>query len=157
MSLASPLSVGDIILLAGIAYELGKAFSSGHQSAPAEFAEVQSLLFSTGDALELVCKTFGGKDQQDLPDDTAPKLDAILKNCQAVLKSLQRFVDKYSILDPAQASKPGTKGARLWTRDILKNFKKVAWTIEGEGITKLKQTLTAHVQALSLAVTAING
>lgn len=157
MSLASPLSVGDIILIAGIAYEVGKAFSSGTKSAPAEFAEVQSLLFSIGDAIELVGNTFRGKDQQDLPDDTASKLDGILKNCQAVLKSLERFVDKYSILDPSQASKPGTKGARLWTRDILKNFKKVAWTTEGEGITKLKQTLTAHVHALSLAVTAING
>lgn len=157
MSLASPLSIGDTILLASIAYDVAKAFSSGAKSAPAEFAEVQSLLFSIGDALDLAGKTCEGRTRQDVPVETAVKLDGILLNCQTVLKSLQSFVDKYSVLDPSQASTSGTKGARVWKRDILKNFKKVKWTTEGEDIIKLKQTLTAHVQALNLAVNTMNG
>lgn len=157
MSLASPLSIGDAILLANIAYNVGKAFSSGAKSAPAEFAEVQSLLFSIGDALDLVGKTFKGRTTQEVPEETSAKLGGILKNCQTVLKSLEHFVDKYSVLDPSQASSSGAKGARVWKKDFIKNFKKVAWTTEGEGITKLKQTLVAHVQALNLAVTAMNG
>lgn len=157
MSLASPLSIGDAILLATIAYDLGKAFSSGAKSAPAEFAEVQSLLFSIGDALDLVGKTCAGRPKQEVPDKTASKLDGILHNCQSVLKSLEHFVEKYSVLESSQASKPGAKGARVWKKDILRNFKKVTWTTEGEGIIKLKQTLTAHVQALNLALTAVNG
>lgn len=157
MSLASPLSVGDAILLATIAYDVGKAFSSGAKSAPAEFAEVQSLLFSIGDALDLVGKTCEGRARQDVSEETAAKLEGILRNCQTVLKSLERFVDKYSILDASETYNQGAKGARVWKRDILKNFKKLAWTTEGKGITELKQTLTAHVQALNLAVTAMNG
>lgn len=54
MSLPSPLSVGDAFLLATIVYNVGKACSSDAKSAPAEFAEVQSLLFSIGDAIGLV-------------------------------------------------------------------------------------------------------
>lgn len=157
MSLASPLSVGDAILLATIAYDVGKAFSSGAKSAPAEFAEVQSLLFSIGDALDLVGKTYEGRATQGVPEETVTKLDGILRNCQTVLKSLEHFVDKYSVLDSSQPANLGSKSARLWKKDILKNFKKVAWTTEGEGIIKLKQTLTAHVQALNLAMTAMNG
>lgn len=157
MSLASPLSIGDAILLASIAYDIGKAFSSGAKSAPAEFAEVQSLLFSIGDALDLVGKTCKGRTGQDVPEEAAVKFDGILLNCQTVLKSLEGFVDRYSVLDSSQASNPGAQGARVWKRDILKNFKKVKWTTEGEGIMKLKQTLTAHVQVLNLAVNTING
>lgn len=157
MSLASPLSVGDAILLASIAYEVGKAFSSGAKSAPAEFAEVQSLLFSIGNALDLVGKTTKGWIPQNVSKDTSTQLDGILKNCHTVLKSLKHFVEKYSVLDSSQASNSGAKGVRVWKREIIKNFKKVAWTTEGEGIYKLKQTLTAHVQALSLGVTAMNG
>ncbi|KAG6355043.1 hypothetical protein INS49_004124 [Diaporthe citri] len=157
MSLASPLSVGDAILLGKIAYEVGKAFSSGAKSAPAEFTEVQSLLFSMGDALDLVSKTFRGRTEQDVQEETAAKLDGILENSQTVLKSLEHFVDKYSVLEASQASISGANSARVWKREILKNFKKVAWTAEGEGIVKLKQTLTAHVQALNLAVAAMNG
>lgn len=156
MSLASPLSIGDAILLATIAYDVGKAFSSGAKSAPAEFAEVQSLLFSIGDALDLVGQTCEGRTRQAVPEETAAKLEGILRNCQNVLKSLERFVDKYSVLD-SEASNSGAKGVRVWRRDIVKNFKKLTWTTEGKGITELKQTLTAHVQALNLAVTAMNG
>lgn len=157
MSLPSPLSVGDAILLANIAYKVGKAFSSGAKSAPAEFAEVQSLLFSIGDALDLVGKTTISRHQHEVPKYTAAKLDGILRNCQSVLQSLERFVDKYSVLDSSQAANSGANSTRVWKRDILRSFKKVAWTTEGEGITELKQTLTAHVQALNLAVTALNG
>lgn len=156
MSLSSPLSVGDVILLANIAYEVAKAFSSGVKSAPAEFAEVQSLLFSIGDALVLVGKSLEARGRQHAPEEAAVKLEGILNNCQNVLKSLERFVEKYSVLD-SQASNPGAKVAREWKMDILKSFKKVAWTTEGGGISRLKQTLTAHVQALNLAVTAMNG
>lgn len=157
MSLASPLSIGDAILLANIAYKVGKAFSTGAKSAPAEFAEVQSLLFSIGDALDLVGKTIAARHEQEAPEEAVVKLDGILRNCQSVLKSLEHFVDKYSVLDSSQASSSSATGARVWKRDILKSFKKVAWTTEGEGIAELKQTLTAHVQALNLAVTALNG
>lgn len=157
MSLPSPLSIGDAILLANIAYKVGKAFSTGAKSAPAEFAEVQSLLFSIGDALDLFGKTIAGRHEQEVPEETVSKLDGILRNCQSVLKSLDCFVDKYSVLDSSQASNSSANGARVWKRDILKCFKKVAWTTEGEGIVELKQTLTAHVQALNLAVTALNG
>lgn len=157
MSLASPLSIGDAILLANIAYKVGKAFSTGAKSAPAEFAEVQSLLFSIGDALDLVGKTIPARHEQEVAEEAFAKIDGILRNCQSVLKSLERFVDKYSVLDTSQASNSNTAGARVWKRDILRSFKKVAWTTERQGIAELKQTLTAHVQALNLAVAALNG
>lgn len=159
MSLASPLSVGDAMLLASIAYKVGKAFTSGAKSAPAEFAEVQSLLYSIGDTLGIVGKMIKKRASESASENTVFNLEGIFDNCGKVLKTLEKFVDKYSVLDPSQASNSpsGDKGRRVWKEEIIKNFRKVKWTTEGEGILKLKQTLTAHVQALNLAVTAING
>ena len=66
---------------------------------------------------------------------------------------MEGFVAKYSIIDPNL----GPSGERRWREDIKMNWKKVMWTTEGGDIVKLKQTLTAHTDALNLAVTIMNG
>jgi len=179
MSLPSPLSIGDIILLGKIAYRVARALSSGSKSAPAEFAEVQALLFSLKESFDLLAQTLtdqpdGDKEGsgsvgklQDPPRGEPwlgrqPELAQILANCRDVLLHLESFVDKYSVLDSAAADSQQEERrreprARRLKDDFMKNWKKVAWTKEGEDISKLKQTLIAHTNALHLAITIING
>jgi hypothetical protein len=52
--MAFPVSIGDALQPANIAYRVGKAFSADSTSAPKEFREVQSLLFSPQAALTLL-------------------------------------------------------------------------------------------------------
>src|SRR5437764_5901938 len=59
--MALPISVGDAILLSQIAFGLGQAFTSGRKSAPAEFAEIQDLLYTLSKGLKLLSR--------DLPKD----------------------------------------------------------------------------------------
>lgn len=212
MSLASPLSIGDAILLSQICYKVALAFSSGARSAPAEFAEVQSLLYSATASVQLLERTLlrqgldGGAesgaatDAQEREDEpgtelvirtgpesmrlarstgdtpTAPDAAAteiyrrierellegpdaetyrmlgnIVSNLQAVLKNLEVFVNQYSVLEAK-----GEPGERRWKESIQRNWKKVKWTTEGDDISKLKQTLSLHIDALNLALAVVS-
>ena len=160
MSLPSPLSVGDIILLGQIAYKVGRALSSGTKSAPAEFAEVQTLLFSLKESFDLLARTIINREDEDGHErqnadelEGLPELSNILGHCREVLCYLESFVDKYSVLDP-NVKAPGARSRKL---DLRKSWKKVAWTREGGDIDKLKQTLIAHTNALHIAIAAIHG
>jgi len=156
-----PISVGDAVLLAQIAYNLGKAFSSGRKSAPVEFSEIQDLLYTLSEALKLLSR--------DLPDDalvdgsSVPHEDVeadgenallsqMIINCRGTLTHLNTLVEKYMDLD----SSAQQKGERRWKDIARKNWKMVIWTKEGGDIAKLKVTLTAHINGLNLAVGAIN-
>jgi len=166
MSLQSPLSVGDIILLGKIAYKVARALSSGSKSAPAEFAEVQALLFSLKESFDLLSQTLAERDRSEegsgpqnpgeSRSERQPGLANILTSCRDVLVHLESFVEKYSVLDSTteDQQEPRTRTLR---EDLKKSWKKVAWTKEGGDIAKLKQTLIAHTNALHLAITVING
>jgi hypothetical protein len=54
--MASPVSVGDVVLLARTAYAIRHALTFGRKSAPSEFAEVKDLLNTLGNALKLVAR-----------------------------------------------------------------------------------------------------
>ncbi|KAK3367387.1 hypothetical protein B0T24DRAFT_389717 [Lasiosphaeria ovina] len=169
MSLPSPLSVGDIILLGKAAYRVARALSSGSRSAPAEFSEVQALLFSLTESFDLLAKTSATQNEEDrgsadVPQDSPrkelwlekqPELANILINCRDVLGHLETFVDKYTMIDPTVTNE-GT-GTRSLRGDLKRNWKKVMWTKEAEEISKLKQTLIAHTNSLHLAIAIMNG
>jgi hypothetical protein len=166
MPLQSALSVEDIILLGKIAYRIGSALSSGPKSAPAEFAEVQSLLFSLKESFGLLAQTLterdsgdeGGSESPNLGEvrlERQPEIANILNSCRDVLLHLEKLVEKYSVLDSTSDGQESR--TRSLREDLKKGWKKVAWTKEGGGITKLKQTLIAHTNALHLAITVIKG
>lgn len=156
--MASPISIGDAIELSRIAYKVGQAFTSGRKSAPAEFAEIQNLLYTLSNALNLVAKDAPRSVcaiATELGDSENAVLLQIIANCRSTLEHLESLVANYTELDlkTEQANQGGPRG---WKDNIKRNWKKVIWTKEGGGIDKLKTTLTAHVDGLNLAVSAFN-
>jgi hypothetical protein len=159
--MALPVSIGDVIMLSKLAYQLGQAFTTGRKSAPAEFEDVRNLLYSLSTALELIvrdlpevassnistCDNVSKKEQED------NILVHIVSNCKRTLTYLEATVAKYSILedDPNQPKKTRMKS---WSEDIRKNWKKIVWTKEGGDLVKLKATLVAHMNSLTLAISA---
>lgn len=157
-----PISVGDAILLAKIAYNIGQAFTTGRKSAPAEFQEIQNLLFSLGSALKVLA--------QDLPDDVLCRpgspstrdfdgvegevalLSQLMINCRSTLNFLSTLVDHYKVIGEGEGKKEGSR----WKEDLLKTWKRITWTKEGGDIAKLKLTLTTHINGLNLALNAMN-
>lgn len=62
------VSIGDVVLITQIAWTLAQAFTKGRKSAPAEFCEVESQLYSLSAALEAFKKA---RDKGDI--DTGDK------------------------------------------------------------------------------------
>jgi hypothetical protein len=158
-----PVSVGDAILLAQIAWGIGQAFTSGRKSAPAEFAEIHDLLFTLTEALKVLARDLPDNNQvsqaerADRSEDEVAEADnallaQMIMNCRSTLTHLKAMVDEYMVMD----DKTGQKDQKKWKDEVKKNWKKLLWTREGGDIVKLKTTLTAHINGLNLALSAIN-
>jgi len=162
MSLPSPLSVGDIVLLGQIAWKVTRALSSGSRSSQAEFAKVQTLANSLTESLDLLVRELTGPIDVDsvVGADTSRlvpvELSNILTGCRDGLKQLEEFVERYSLLDEETAERGGQWG-RQARGNVKRTWKKIMWTTEGGEISKLTQTLVAHTNSLQLAVSIVNG
>ncbi|KAK6506493.1 hypothetical protein TWF506_011400 [Arthrobotrys conoides] len=166
--MTSPVSIGDAFLLAKLALTLGRTFTTGRKSAPAEFREVESQLYSISTALTAVgnaCQNNGleiGIDssllQHPLQTPRGNKGDdallSMLKGCQDVLKHLEGVVEKYSLIgQPEQSNSPCFK---KWKSGIKKNWKKIIWTTEGGDLAALQRSLSIHINCLDLALGVIS-
>jgi len=158
-----PISIGDTILLSQIAWNIAKAFTSGRKSAPAEFAEVNDLLFTLSEALKILAEDFPENNQATQTGIVTEGqgngaqaenelLAQMVMNCRSTLTHLKSLVGNYMELDKAS----GQEQQKKWKDEAKKNWKKLLWTKEGGDITKLKTTLAAHINGLNLALSAIN-
>jgi len=166
--MSSPVSIGDAVMLSQLAFTIGRAFTSGRKSAPAEFQEVQNQLYALGSALgflandraESLSSTRVSAAQTVEDDKEADEqgdiLERMISNCRSSLKHLESLVDKYMEIDP-DAKDPGQTSLKRWRQDVKKNWKKIRWTTEGGDLDKLRNNLAVHINGLNLALSAIHG
>lgn len=171
--MASPVSIGDALLIGRLAYQLGCAFTSGRKSAPKEFREIENQLYSLSTALRLLnngraVDTDGYALNLDL--SSAPRLQIngdyhnddilglMIQNCQETLKHLESIVEKYSVIrDPPKEDLGARKPlAMKWKRELRENWRKIMWTTEGGDLGTLRSQLTVHTNSLNLVVGIIN-
>jgi hypothetical protein len=166
--MTSPVSIGDAYLIARLALKLGRAFTKGRKSAPAEFREVENQLYSLSAALSALdnsIRLHGANipiDPNKLPSLSQPRptgtgteevIQSILVNCDGTLRHLQTIVEKYgSIGKPTDPESPLLK---RWSKDLKDNWKKVRWTTEGGDVETLRSQLTIHTNSLSLLLGVI--
>lgn len=165
--MTSPVSIGDAIVLSQLAYTIGRAFSSGHKSAPAEFHEVQNQLFALGGALGLLAndRTEEAKSRADRGSQPSKPgypmieqdevLQQMILNCKETLTHLEALVKKYMDIDPNAKTLNQTIFSS-WKQDVKKNWKKIKWTTEGGDLDKLRNNLTVHINGLNLAMSAMH-
>ncbi|EAW25596.1 uncharacterized protein NFIA_044150 [Aspergillus fischeri NRRL 181] len=150
--MAFQISVGDVLMLSKLAWDISQAFTSGRKSAPAEFQEVQNQLSSLTHALESLTSLSGGSPG---PDDggLASSIAPILQNCRFTLEHLDALVKKYMIIENDESGGPEKK---RWREEIRKNWKKVRWTREGGDLTRLQHNLGVHINSLNLTIAVLN-
>jgi hypothetical protein len=165
--MTSPVSIGDAIMLSQLAYTIGRAFSSGRKSAPAEFHEVQNQLFALGGALGLLANDRSEKLKSGPGEAShAPKeekavteqdeiLEQMISNCKETLTHLETLVNKYMEIDP-NAQTSAQTAFKSWRQDVRKNWKKIKWTTEGGDLDKLRNNLAVHVNGLTLALSVMH-
>ena len=167
--MALPVSIGDGILLSTLAFRLGRAFTSGRKSAPAEFQEVQNQLFSLSKALEVLAsyqkKVFGVEEDSSIDTTTCRDgkeigqhgdvIGLMVSNCRATLGHLEMIVEKYMELK-SDSEEPGQVDRKSWGQELRQNWKKIRWTAEGGDLEKLRGNLAVHINGLNLAISALN-
>lgn len=163
----SAVSIGDAFLLAKLALKLGRAFTTGRKSAPAEFREVESQLYSISTALSSLDAAYKSTGITVNVGDTrlAPfsrddqrngenALRYMLEGCEETLKHLEKVVEKYTVI--SQPRNPEAPLLRKWSRDLRNNWKKVLWTTEGGDLATLRSSLTVHINCLNLVLGVAN-
>jgi hypothetical protein len=159
--MASPISFGDAYLMGKLALRLGRAFTKGRKSAPAEFREVEHQLYSLSAALcalKDARANYGAAlsvDPSQTPATSQPRqtsngetIGTMLQSCEETLKHLEAIVEKYSCIgEPRDSQKPLFK---RWSRDLRIKWRKIAWTTEGGDLSTLRSQLTVHTNTLNL-------
>ena len=137
----APVSIGDAFLTK-LALKIGQAFTKGRKSAPAEFREVESQLYSLSAALYAlrVARESGISppllvDFSNLPrnipshyNDNQDIILGMLGSCKDTLSHLESIVEKYSII--RTSADPEQPRLKRWSRELKANWKKIAWTTE---------------------------
>ncbi|KAI2472936.1 hypothetical protein F4781DRAFT_419828 [Annulohypoxylon bovei var. microspora] len=154
-------SIGDVVLMAQIAWTLAQTFTKGRKSAPAEFCDVENQLYSLSAALEAIRRaqekgdleigyvapkpvSSGGKDES-YGQNT---MENILQNCLQTLKHLENIVKKYSvILQPTSSS---ARGISNWNQYVVRNWRKIEWTTEKGDLNALRSQIMIHTNSLNL-------
>ncbi|SPQ21533.1 b89ab809-ace2-4622-980e-e47404ee3af5 [Thermothielavioides terrestris] len=161
--MASPVSFGDVVAMSKIAWRVAHAFTKGRHSAPREFREVENQLYSLSAALAAfkdVCGDDVTVDPADLPArfrngerDGLQTVTGILDNCRETLKHLEGIVDRYSIVAAGPKDKdPGKSRLRQWSAELLKNYRKIAWTTQAGDLAALRSQLMVHTNSLDLVL-----
>ncbi len=140
--------------MAKIAKTIAQAFTTGRKSAPAEFREVENQLYSLSAALA----AFQGSSARgiDRPGTAAQgglggrTITDMLQNCNETLKHLEKIVQKYSVVTEEQDPKKSL--IRRWSQDIVKNYRKIAWTTEAGDLATLRSQLMVHTNSLDLVL-----
>jgi hypothetical protein len=74
----------------------------------------------------------------------------MLSNCHETLKHLEKIVEKYARI--AEQQDPTKSRLQRWSHELIKNYKKVAWTTESGDIATLRSQLMIHTNSLDLVL-----
>ena len=84
--MASPVSIGDVLMLSSLAWKIGRAFTSGRAGAPAESREVEDELRSLKASLKILADILKADDSLLSQADrrTIDGLRTTLSSCHEV-------------------------------------------------------------------------
>lgn len=165
--MASPVSIGDALLLGQIALKLGQAFTTGRKSAPAEFREVENQLYALSAALTalhssgvaaqlnaaLGTDAVLGSPLEDGRNGGAV-LETMLGNCQETLSHLDKIVQKYAKLK--SAADPEAPVFQRWSRKLAIDISKIKWTTEGGDLESLRNKFMVHINCINVILGVVN-
>lgn len=154
-------SIGDIVLLSKLAYDLYSSVSDGRKAASGDLQELESVLFSLRCALDHlgdVSKDVLAKaNQSDDGPDFTTKLDKMMTSCKATLQELDDVTKKYRELgidSEPEATQPGKK---KFTYEVAKkkvkvNWTKIRWDQEKRSLQSYREKLKSHTDAIQIII-----
>jgi len=161
--MVSPVSFGDVAPMAKIAWRIANAFTKGQKSAPAEFREVENQLCALSASLSAFQDVCGADlaavviDPTKLPtrfqkeeQNGVRSVAGILNSCGETLKHLEKIVDSYTVV--AASRDPAKPRLQRWSTELIKNYRKIAWTTESGDLATLRSQLMVYTNSLQLVL-----
>lgn len=155
--MASPISIGDALLLSKIAYKLAHTIATDRKGVPNAVKEIRNQLLAIGNALSFGCfqrRGQGDESDGEIPTDFCEgdvRLTEMIANCKASLQKLERLVKKYTPL--AEDDTPNTSS---FFRKAAKNLRWIQFLLDDSEFQTVKRDLALHVEAITLALCARN-
>jgi hypothetical protein len=149
--MACPLSLGDILSVVQICYNIGKTLTVGRLEAIQEFRGVESILHALGESLRHLDNEIKKPGSIFARGETAQTAIQLVWNCSVKLQSLEKIVVKYY---PAMTESELSWGE--WSRGLMDNYLRVMWTREGKELTALSTELTLHMTAINTFISTTN-
>ncbi|CAN9316016.1 unnamed protein product [Alternaria alternata] len=153
-------SIGDIILLSQLAYNLYASISSGRQAASRDLKELEEVLFSLKCALDHLGEVsndvlarpgfrYGGSAFKE-------KLDVMVNSCASTVQELDTVTKKYRDVE-SKANKGKTKLRTLEDvkKSIQVNWQRVRWDHEKQSLQQYREKLKSHTDAINLMLTSV--
>lgn len=147
--MALGLSIGDMIALTQLCYQVGKMLTDGGEASE-EFIGAQSLLYAIGEALKNLDTEVKKPDSIFAHEGRAESLGILIYNCGLTLRRLEKLVESYA---SSLASSDSNKSLITKFRD---GWQKVMWAKEGPQLAILTGQLAVHQGALGLFTTTTN-
>ena len=171
--MASPVSIGDAILLSQLAFRLGKTLTAGRKSAPATHKEAQNQLFALSQALRSIAieedaeslrrsgvsqERNDGSSQEIKgwhDEEQSKNLEAMIRNFEDVLERLRALIENYTTMGQGLGGEDSNR-TKKWRQELRNNWKKVRWTMKDDDVGRLRKDLAIHIQSLNLAITGFS-
>ncbi len=143
-------------MLSQQAWKVGRAFTQGRNSAPAEFAEVEREANGLSDALKITAETLHEDDGilSRAEPETKVAVNAILQSARRTLADMESFVERYQVIRKRKTN-GGFVVEKSWSDVIMANYKTFKWTTEGGTLTDLRNMLQVHTNTITLTMQAL--
>ncbi|KAI8954723.1 hypothetical protein F4801DRAFT_446691 [Xylaria longipes] len=152
--MALPVSVGDIIAIGKLSWDLYHAFIKGRRSAPAEFRRLENELHSLPIAIDAIEKAVRNidNDTSSRPTREISPVTKVLEACHETLMHLEVTVQEHSDIVPPHLS--GLPQTRRWRSRFVSNWKRIYWTTEKGDFAALVSQIKTHINSLELILGA---
>lgn len=150
--MALGLSIGDMIALTQLCYQVGKALTDG-VGVSEELIGAQSLLYAIGEALKNLDTEVKRPGSIFAHEGRAESLGILIYNCGLTLRRLEKLVGNYA---SALGSSSGVGVGKSLVTKLHDSWQKVMWVNEGPQLAILTAQLAAHQGALGLFTTTTN-
>jgi hypothetical protein len=150
--------VGDILMLSKVSWKIGRSFSAGQKSAPAEFQEIETRISSLSKQLKQLAEVLHAEADNTLIKDASEHVqrgfEVILDSCKRTIKGLDSLVDRNQVIKKHRTV-GGFAIERSWSDLVLAEYATMKWTTEGGDLHGLMDLLQMHASSIKLLTQAI--
>lgn len=159
--MASPVTVGDALLLSKFAYKLARGLTSDMNGVPQVFKELKSQVEAVGNALNMCWLRY----ERSTPSsrepegnlgilESEPTITAMIANCQTCLKRLEALVEKYDILDqePSSSITSSPSFVAKLKRSTTGQYKRIRFLMKDAELKAIRNDLGVHLASINLAI-----